>query len=136
MPYKDYYRTLGITQAPTTDVKYHPDKTCGDKAANEKFVEINEANQVISDPEKRKKYDQFGADRERYEQAGAQQGGFDWSKYASATGTQNQRMSPDEFESMFSGGGDIYLFELLFGQGGRRRQGRKSAAFKGDDAQK
>jgi curved DNA-binding protein len=143
MNYKDYYSVLGVAKEATADeikkayhklaVKYHPDKTKGDKAANEKFKEINEANQVLGDPEKRKKYDQFGADWKHYEESGAQPGGFNWSKYASGGGTQKQRMSADEFESMFAAGDEIDLFELLFGERGGRRQGRRSAAFKGDD---
>ncbi|MGB7569450.1 MAG: J domain-containing protein [Chitinivibrionales bacterium] len=143
MNYKDYYKVLGVSQTATPDeikkayrklaMKFHPDKTTGNKAANEKFNEINEANQVLSDPEKRKKYDQFGADYQRYEQAGAQPGGFDWSKYASPDSNQKQGMSAEEFESMFAEDGDIDLFELLFGGRGGGRQGRRSAAYKGDD---
>jgi DnaJ-class molecular chaperone with C-terminal Zn finger domain len=143
MNYKDYYKVLGVPQTATDDeikkafrklaLKYHPDKNKGDKAASARFTEINEANQVLSDPEKRKKYDQFGADWKQYEQAGAQPGGFDWSKYAHTGAAQKQHMNADEFESMFSEGGDIDLFELLFGgRGLRSRQGR-TAAFKGED---
>jgi curved DNA-binding protein len=143
MNYIDYYKVLGVSPTATTDeikkayrrlaVRFHPDKTRGDKAASEKFVEINDANQVLSDPEKRKKYDQFGADWKRYEEAGAQQGGFDWSKYASGSSAHKQRMSADEFDSMFTAGDDIDLFELLFGERGGRRQGRRNAAFNGED---
>jgi curved DNA-binding protein len=142
MNYKDYYKILGVPQTATTEeikrayrklaVKYHPDKTRGDKAANEKFLEINDAHQVLSDPEKRKKYDQFGADFKQYEESGAQPGGFDWSKYAVAGGARKQGVNPEEFESMFASGDDIDLFELLFGRRGGRKQGR-SAVFKGDD---
>jgi curved DNA-binding protein len=144
MNYKDYYNILGVPKEATTDeirkayrklaLRYHPDKTKADKAANEKFVEINEANQVLSDPEKRKKYDQFGADWKRYEESGSQQGGFDWSKYAAgAGGPQKQRMSAEEFESMFGAGEDVDLFELLFGGRGGRRRATRTSAFKGED---
>jgi curved DNA-binding protein len=143
MNYIDYYKVLGVSPTATTDeikkayrklaVKYHPDKTRGDKAAGVKFVEINDANQVLGDPEKRKKYDQFGADWKRYEETGAQQGGFDWSKYAGEGGSRKQRMSADEFESMFTEGGDIDLFELLFGERGGRRRGKTNAPCKGED---
>jgi curved DNA-binding protein len=145
MNYKDYYNVLGVSKNATADeirrayrklaLRYHPDKTKGDKAANEKFMEINEANQVLSDPDKRKKYDQFGADWRRYEESGSQQGGFDWSKYAGggAGSSQKQRMNAEEFESMFASGEDIDLFELLFGKRGGGRQGRRSPAFKGED---
>jgi curved DNA-binding protein len=140
---KDYYGILGVAKEATADeirkayrrlaVEYHPDKTKGDTAANEKFKEINEANQVLRDPEKRKKYDRFGADWKQYEEAGEQPGGFDWSKYASGGGSQKQRRSTDEFASMFDGGDDIDLFELLFGVRGGGRQGGKRAVFKGDN---
>jgi curved DNA-binding protein len=144
MNYKDYYSILGVAKEATDDeirkayrklaLRYHPDKTKGDKAANEKFVEINEAHQVLSDPEKRKKYDQFGADWKRYEESGSQQGGFDWSKYAAgAGGTQKQRMSAEDFESMFGSGEDVDLFELLFGGRGGRRRATRTAVFKGED---
>ena len=76
MTYKDYYKVLGVGQNATTEEikrayrklakKYHPDKAKGDKAAEEKFKNINEANGVLSDPVKRKKYDQFGADWRQY----------------------------------------------------------------------
>jgi curved DNA-binding protein len=143
MNYKDYYAVLGVAKGATADeikkayrklaLRYHPDKTKGDKAANDKFMEINEANQVLGDPEKRKKYDQFGNDWKHYQEAGAKSGGFDWSKYTSPGGTQKQRMSADEFESMFATGNGIDLFELLFGERGGRRHGRTSEAFKGED---
>jgi curved DNA-binding protein len=143
MNYKDYYSILGVAKNATVDeikkayhklaVKYHPDKNKGNKTANEKFMELNEANQVLSDPEKRKKYDQFGADWKHYEEAGAQPGGFDWSKYASAGSGRKQRMNPDEFESMFASGDDIDLFEMLFGERGARSRGRRNTAFKGED---
>jgi curved DNA-binding protein len=143
MNYKDYYGVLGVSKEATAEeikkayrklaLKYHPDKIKADKTVGEKFKEINEANQVLSDPEKRKKYDQFGEDWKNYENGGAQQGGFDWSKYTGGGGAQKQRMNADEFESMFSSGEDIDLFELLFGARGGRRQGRRSAVFKGND---
>jgi len=70
--YKDYYKILGVSSKATPDeikkayrtlaLKYHPDKARGNKTAEEKFKEINEANEVLSDPEKRKKYDRFGTD--------------------------------------------------------------------------
>ena len=82
MIYKDYYKDLGVRKTATAAEikkayralanKYHPDKARGDKAAEEKFKDINEANEVLSDPVKRKKYDQFGADWKHYEEAGAQ----------------------------------------------------------------
>jgi curved DNA-binding protein len=141
MNYKDYYKILGVSPTATIDeiksayrklaIKYHPDKTRGDKAANEKFLEINDANQILSDPEKRKKYDQFGEDLKRYEEAGAKPGGFDWSKYAASDGAERQGTHEDTYESTFAGGEDIDLFELLFGRRGGRA-GRRAAS-QGED---
>lgn len=96
--FKDYYEILGLTKAAKEDeikktfrklaLKYHPDRNPGDKASEERFKEINEAYEVLSDPEKRKKYDQFG---KYWQQAGEGNwgqgvpngdfGGFDFSQY-------------------------------------------------------
>src|SRR3982751_6616357 len=84
MEFKDYYSTLGVTKASTEKEikqtfrklarKYHPDVNPGDKAAESKFKEINEAYEVLGDPAKRKKYDELGANWRMYEQAEAQGG--------------------------------------------------------------
>jgi DnaJ-class molecular chaperone len=83
MEFKDYYSTLGVPKSSTAKEikqayrklarKFHPDVNPGDKAAEAKFKEINEAHEVLSDPEKRKKYDELGANWRMYEQA--QRGG-------------------------------------------------------------
>jgi curved DNA-binding protein len=140
MIYKDYYKVLGVGETATPEeikkayrklaFKHHPDKSKGDE---EKFKDINEANEALSDPEKRKKYDQFGADWKHYKEAGAQPGGFDWSKYASGRGARAGRMRPDEFDTMFAGEGAGDLFEMLFGQRSGQGRGRRSAALKGED---
>lgn len=146
MTYKDYYSVLGVPKTATPEeikkayrtlaMKYHPDKTRGDKAAEEKFKDINEANEVLSDPEKRKKYDRFGEDWRHYQESGGQPGGFDWSQYASGGGGA-RRMSQEEFDEMFGEQGMGDLFELLFGQrGGSRsnaRRARRAVAIQGDD---
>ncbi len=143
MIYKDYYKELGVAKTATAAEikkayrtlanKYHPDKTKGDKAAEEKFKDINEANEVLSDPVKRKKYDQFGADWKHYEEAGAQPGGFDWSKYSAGGGGQTYRttMNESDFMSADESAGD--LFEMLFGQRSGQHRGRRSVVTKGED---
>src|SRR3954465_7317326 len=96
MDYKDYYKVLGVSKTASADeikkayrklaVKYHPDKNQGDKKAEDKFKEINEANEVLGDPEKRKKYDQLGENYNRYQQQGGDSGGFDWGQWAQRGG--------------------------------------------------
>ena len=80
MEYQDYYETLGVPRtASQADIKkafrklareHHPDKKPGDKAAEARFKAVNEANAVLSDPDKRKKYDRLGKDWEAYSRAG------------------------------------------------------------------
>jgi curved DNA-binding protein len=80
MDFQDYYQTLGVPRgASQADIKkafrklareHHPDKKPGDKTAEQRFKQINEANAVLSDPDKRKKYDRLGKDWEAYSRAG------------------------------------------------------------------
>ncbi|WP_019948185.1 DnaJ C-terminal domain-containing protein [Hymenobacter aerophilus] len=101
MDYKDYYKTLGVEKTATQDQikkayrklarQYHPDVNPDNAEAEQKFKEANEAHEVLSDPEKRQKYDQLGADYQRYQQTGGRPGGgggggFDWSQYAQGGG--------------------------------------------------
>lgn len=139
MEYKDYYSVLGVDKKVTKDeikkafrklaLKYHPDKTKGDKAAEEKFKEVNEAYEVLSDDEKRKKYDTMGANYQYYQQRGGDQGGFDWSQYANQ-GQGGRYTFEGDFGDFFSGSGYSDFFEMFFGGGfgdkkSRRGQTRK-----------
>jgi curved DNA-binding protein len=131
MDYKDYYKTLGVSKTATEgEIKtayrklarrYHPDVN-KDSGAEDKFKEVNEAYQVLSDPEKRKKYDQFGSEWQRYQSTGGQPGGFDWGRWPQAPqgGQPGYRtVSQEEFSDMFGGlGGFSDFFNTLFGQGG------------------
>ncbi|MBI5303516.1 MAG: DnaJ domain-containing protein [Chloroflexi bacterium] len=136
MDYKDYYQILGVPKdASEKDIKqayrklarkYHPDVNPSNKAAQEKFKEINEANDVLSDPEKRKKYDMLGSNWQQYEQyqrAGGQ-GPFQWG------GGQYRTVTQDDFENIFGGlggddaGGVSDFFRTFFGGGfGNARAG-------------
>jgi curved DNA-binding protein len=143
MTYKDYYKDLGVDKTATPAAikkayralanKYHPDKTKGDKAAEEKFKAINEANGVLSDPAKRKMYDQFGADWKQYQEAGAQPGGFTWSQYAGGKGDQPHGTSTEESDARFTDEGVNELFEMVFGQQSRHRRAKRPVAVKGED---
>jgi curved DNA-binding protein len=143
MMYRDYYRDLGVDKTATPAeikkayrrlaVRYHPDKNSGDASAEERFKVISEANEVLSDPAKRKKYDQFGADWKHYEETGAQPGGFDWSKYAAGQAGQARRMSREDFDTTFADEGVGDLFELLFGRHGGRTRGGSGTPIKGED---
>lgn len=113
MSVKDYYQVLGVTRdAGPDDIKkayrrlamqFHPDRNPGDKAAEERFKAINEAYAVLSDPEKRKQYDQFGSEgfHRRYTQEDIFQG-FDFQSVLRDFGLD---LGGDLFESLFGGGG-------------------------------
>ncbi len=136
MEYKDYYSILGLDRkASQKEIKkayrklarkYHPDVSQGDKASAEKFQEINEANEVLSDPEKRTKYDQFGSEWQHYQGAGGSPEDFDWRKWQSAPDRSHtyRTVSPEEFEELFGAeGGYSNFFENLFGRAARRPAG-------------
>lgn len=135
MEYRDYYKILGVPKNATQDeikkayrklaVKYHPDKNPGNKEAERKFQEINEANEVLSDPEKRKKYDALGENWRQYQESGGRPGGFDWSQYTSPGGGFTFEGDPSDF----FGGGFSDFFSSIFGGGGARR----TRSFKGQD---
>lgn len=137
MEFIDYYKILGLTKnASEADIKkayrklarkHHPDLNPNDKSAEQKFKQINEANEVLSDPAKRKKYDQYGKDwqhADSYEKARQQQGSQGYGNqrtYTSSAQGFDESQFSDFFESMFGGGG--------FSGGGRRQ----AAQFKGQD---
>jgi curved DNA-binding protein len=130
MAYTDYYKILGVSKtASEEDIKkayrklarkLHPDLNPNDKEANKKFQQINEANEVLSDPEKRKKYDQYGENWENAEQ-------FEKARKAGA-GARPHRQHEDAF-SDFGGGQYSDFFEQMFGSGAR------STKFRGQDYQ-
>lgn len=100
MNYKDYYKTPGVDKAATQKeikkayrqmaAKYHPDKNPNDAAAEEKFKEINEANEVLSDTEKREKYDALGSNWQVYKNTGD-----DWREYAKQA---NERSNDGQYQ--------------------------------------
>lgn len=128
MAFIDYYKILELDKNADDAAikkayrklarKYHPDLNPNDAGTKKKFQEINEANEVLSDPEKRKKYDRYGKDwqqGEAYEQARQQQS---YQSRGPAGGFSNESDFSDFFESMFGGAG---------------RNGGRSARYKGSD---
>lgn len=131
MEFKDYYQTLGVSRdADEKEIKkayrklarqYHPDVYSGPDA-DTKFKEINEAYQVLSDPEKREKYDRFGKDWERYQSAtdaGATTGEDFAQWFTQSTGRPGGQRVHYNFRTSGGGAGDFSdFFDLLFGSGG------------------
>lgn len=130
MEFIDYYKTLGVAKNASSDEikkayrklarKLHPDLNPNDKEAHKKFQQINEANEVLSDPEKRKKYDQYGKDWQHAEQ------------FEQARQSQRQSETADEWFSGTHAEGDFSdFFESLFG--GRSTGSRRQTKFRGED---
>ena len=138
MEYKDYYKVLGVSRdADEKEIKSafrkqarecHPDVNPGDPDCEERFKEINEAYEVLGDPEKRAKYDQLGAEWQRYQQRGGQAGGFNWDQWTTGAPGGGQRVhvrygTPEDLEDIFGGGAFSDFFTSIFGGMGGVRPG-------------
>ena len=148
MDFIDYYKILGINKNATQDEiraayrklarKHHPDLNQNDKEANKRFQQINEANEVLSDPDKRKKYDQYGKDwqhAEAFEKAQQSSGGR-------ARRSQGSYPGGEEWSGGFGGtsgfedGSEFSdFFESLFGRGSSSGGSRSRSKFRGQDLQ-
>jgi len=133
MEYKDYYKILGVDKSAGKEElkkqyrklarKYHPDVNTKDKDAGLRFGEISEAYDVLSDDDKRRKYDAFGSDWDQHQKEG-QAEDFDWSKYASQGSGREGKAAPD-WENIFGGNaGSSEFFRTIFGQAFRGGKGQ------------
>ena len=141
MDYKDYYEILGVSPTAEKKViqqtfrklarKYHPDLNPGNKESEEKFKIINEAYQVLSDAEKRKKYDELRAQYQQWQQSGGRQQDYDWQNWSaqSGQGEHVQYANPEDLEDLF-GSASPYsdFFNNLFGQARKSDRGRGRGA--------
>jgi len=139
MEYKDYYQILGVKKsASAKEIKSafrrlakqcHPDANPNDPKAEERFKEINEAYEVLSDPDKRVKYDQLGADWQTWERSGNRPQDYDWSRWAGGApgGGANVRYATQEdLEQLFGGANPFsdFFSQIFGGMGARGGQGR------------
>ena len=153
MDFKDYYTTLGVSKTATDKEikqafrklarKYHPDVNPGDKSAEARFKEINEAHEVLSDPEKRRKYDELGANWRAYEQGAPGTDPFSrWNVNTGGGSSGYRTVSAEDLRDMF-GTEDPFsdFFKTFFGgadEGGPERRGgrgRGARARKGRDVE-
>jgi len=155
MEYKDYYKILGVNKNATDKEiksayrklarKHHPDVNPNDPKAEERFKEINEAHEVLGDPEKRQKYDQLGTNWHRWQQTGGQPGDFDWGQWTTGPAGQRVHVSYQDLGDLFGGGGSnpfSDFFTNIFGGMGHGTQtngfdtngsGRQTQSRRGQD---
>lgn len=152
MAYIDYYKVLGVDKNATQDDikkayrklarKYHPDLNPNDPSAKERFQQLNEANEVLSDPEKRKKYDAYGEHWKHADEFEAQQQAYRARQGANGQQTYWYSTDGEHFTGNFGDGqgfsgnaeGFSDFFEELFGHRGTgNRRGR--SPFRGQDIQ-
>ena len=122
MEYKDYYTTLGVARNASADeikrsyrklaMQYHPDRNPGNKQAEDRFKDINEAYQVLSDTQKRARYDQLGDSYSRWQQDGGGPGNFNWDQWTAGQGGQGQQV---DINDLFGEGVFSDFFRSIFG---------------------
>jgi curved DNA-binding protein len=140
MDYKDYYKILGVDRnASEKEIKRayrqlarqsHPDVNPGDSQAEERFKEINEAHEVLSDPEKRAKYDRLGSSWQQWQRTGGDPGQFDWSQWFSGSpGGVRVEWGGDLGDLFGASGAGVFsdFFRTIFGGTGPRNGSARRA---------
>jgi curved DNA-binding protein len=134
MDYKDYYKVLGVPRNASADeirkvyrklaMQYHPDRNPGDKQAEDRFKEINEAYQVLSDEQKRARYDQLGSDYSNWQQRGGSPNDFNWGQWAGGSG--GTRVDMGDLNDLFGDGTFSDFFRSVFGGAGAAQTARSA----------
>lgn len=125
MEYKDYYKILGVNRNASDEeikqayrklaMKYHPDRNPGNKEAEDKFKDINEANEVLSDKKKRVRYDQLGESYHQWQQRGGSPSDFRWEDWFTQSPRGGRtRVEVNDFGDIFGGGGFSDFFSAIF----------------------
>src|SRR5688572_16995158 len=139
MDYKDYYKILGVERNAGEDdirkayrklaMQFHPDRNPGDKQAEERFKEINEAYQVLNDPQKRAHYDRLGSAYSNWQRKGGTPGDFNWNDWARGAPSGGTRVEYEDVSDIFS----EFFRDIFGGSGGAQRQRTRTRAATGYD---